>query len=72
MFIISLPDASAQPRTVMVQSLNTDSASIAVAGPRRTIDVAGHAELNSIDFLRLGHDIGYLNMALDLLVLRYE
>ena len=53
----------------MVQLLYANSTDIAMAGPRRTIYVTGHAKLNSIDLQRFRNDIGNLNMALDMLIL---
>ena len=69
LLVISLTDAGSKPRTVMVQLLYANSTDIAMAGPRRTIYVTGHAKLNSIDLQRFRNDIGNLNMALDMLIL---
>ena len=67
--IVSLPDAGPHPGAMMVHLFYADAADVAVAGPGGAVDVAGHAELDLVDFLGVGDDVGDLNVALDVLVL---
>ena len=52
--VVTFANAGTQPGTVMIHLLNADPADIAVAGTGRSVDVAGHAEFESIDLASVG------------------
>lgn len=71
MFVVAFAYAGTDPGTVVVHFLDADSADVAVAGSGRTIDVAGHAEFDEVDFESFWDDVGDGYVISDLLVTRY-
>lgn len=68
-FVVSLADASPNPRTVVVEPLDAAAAGTAMDGPRRPVDVAsgtilhlGQSTIHDVEVLRpqvIGHQIRF-------------
>jgi hypothetical protein len=57
LLIISLSNAGAQPGAMMIHFLDADTTDVTVARSRRSIDITGHTEFDSINLNAFWKDI---------------